>query len=167
MPFADKFRAMMDFPFAGESVGAFVVENVEVRHIEEGGGRITYPVHLVLRGLGGQQSALRALKALFARHPITFSGYGNPYQLWFAKPAVESLGDQRYAVTVEGVGARVHLTEELERFLAHLDAQGYLAAPTDPAARAALVDAYLEGYKGEIQRKVGRYKSKLRKSEFR
>lgn len=42
----------------------FVVESVKVRHIEEGGGRIAYPVRLVLRGSGGQQGALRALKAL-------------------------------------------------------------------------------------------------------
>ncbi len=163
MPFADKFRAMMDFPFAGDAVGAFVVESVEVRHIEEGGGRITYPVRLVLCGPGGQQGALHALRALFASHPMTFSGYGNPYQLWFGKPEIESLGDQRYAITVEGAGARVHLAEELERFLTHLDAQGQLAAPLDPAARAALVKAYLEEYKGEIQRKVGRYRSRLRR----
>jgi len=164
MPFADKFRAMMRFPFAGESVGGFVVESVDVRHESGGAGRYAYPVQMVLRGPGGQQGVLRALKALFASHPMTFSGYGNPYQLWFGKPEIESLGDQRYAVTVEGAGARVFLTEELERFLAYLGAQGQLATQAEPAAQETLVEAYLEGYKAEIQRLVGRYRSKLRRA---
>jgi hypothetical protein len=164
MPFADKFRAMLDFPFAGETVGAFVVESVDVRHVEEGAGRIRYPVRMVLRGPGGQQGVLRALKVMFASHPMTFSGYGNPYQLWFGKPEVETLGDGRYAVTVEGAGARVHLAEELERFLAYLDAQGQLATPPEGAVREPLVEAYLERYKAEIERKVGRYRSRLRRA---
>ncbi len=164
MPFADKFRAMLDFPFAGEAVGAFLVESVDVRHEAGGAGRYVYPVRMVLRGPGGRQEVLRALKALLASHPMTFSGYGNPYQLWCGKPEVESLGDQRYAVTVEGAGARVFLAEELERFLAYLDAQGQLAAPPEGAIREPLVEAYLEQYQAEIQRKVGRYRSRLRRA---
>jgi len=163
MPFADKFRAMMRFPFAGESVGGFVVESVDVHHESGGAGRYAYPVQMVLRGPGGQRGVLRALKALFASHPMTFSGYGNPYQLWFGKPEIESLGDQRYAVKAEGAGARVFLAEELERFLAYLGAQGQLAMQAEPAAQETLVEAYLEGYKAEIQRLVGRYRSKLRR----
>ncbi len=164
MPFADKFRAMLDMPFAGETVGGFVVESVDVRHVEEGAGRIRYPVRLVLRGPGGRQAVLRALKALFASHPMTFSGYGNPYQLWFGKSEVESLGDQRYAVTVEGAGARVFLAEELERFLAYLEAQGQLVTTPVGGVREPLVQTYLERYKAEIARKVGRYRSRLRKA---
>lgn len=30
MPFASKFRAMMDFPFPGDTVGGYRVESVEV-----------------------------------------------------------------------------------------------------------------------------------------
>ena len=161
MPFADKFRAMMGFSFAGDGVGGFVVESVDVRHESGGAGRYAYPVRMVLRGPGGRQGVLRALKALFASHPMTFSGYGNPYQLWFGKPEIESLGDQRYAVTVEGAGARVFLAEELERFLAYLGAHGQLAEQT---AQKTLVEAYLEEYKAEIQRQVGRYRSKLHRT---
>lgn len=164
MPFADKFRAMLGFPFAGEAIGAFLVESVDVRHESGGAGRYVYPVRMVLRGPGGRQEVLRALKALLVSHPMTFSGYGNPYQLWFGKPEVESLGDQRYAVTVEGAGARVFLTEELERFLAYLEAQGRLATPAEGASRESLVEAYLERYKAEIQRQVGRYRSRLRRA---
>ncbi len=163
MPFADKFRAMLDFPFAGDRLGAFLVESVEVGHEGEGAGRYVYPVRRVLRGPGGRQGVLRALKALLTSHPMTFSGYGNPYQLWFGKPEVESLGEQRYAVTVQGYGARVFLAEELERFLAYLDTQGQLAAAACPP-REALLEAYLGAYKAEIQRRVGRYRSKLRRA---
>ncbi len=164
MPFADKFRAMLDMPFAGDTIDAFVVESVDVRHVEEGAGRIRYPVRMVLHGPGGRQGVQRALKALFASHPVTFSGFGNPYQLWFVRPEVESLGDQRYAVTVEGAGARVHLDEELERFLAYLADQGQLATLPASAGREAVVEAYLEQYKGEIARKVGRYRGRLRRA---
>jgi len=57
---------------------------------------------------------------VFASHPMTFSGYGNPYQLWCGKPAIDSLGDRRYRVTADGAGARVYSREELERLGAHL-----------------------------------------------
>ncbi len=164
MPFADKFRAMLDMPFAGDAIDGFALESVDVRHVEEGAGRIRYPVRMVLRGPGGRQGVQRALKALFASHPMTFSGFGNPYQLWFGRPEVESLGGQRYAVTVEGAGARVHLEEELERFLAYLADQGRLAAGV---GREAVVEAYLAQYKAEIARKVGRYRGRLRRAGAR
>jgi hypothetical protein len=158
MPFANKFRAMMDLPFPGDTVGGFAVEQVDVRDEPGGPGRYAYSARIVLRGPGGQQGVRRALKALFSAHPTTFSGYGNPYQLWFGKPEIESLGDRRYAVRVEGAGARVFLEQELQRFLGYLDAEGQLAARVDQAARERLVEAYLEGYRAEIKRKVDRYR---------
>ena len=36
MPFAKKFRAMMNFPFPGETIGDFTVESVDV-HDEKSG----------------------------------------------------------------------------------------------------------------------------------
>ena len=95
MPFAKKFRAMMDFPFAGDIVGGFTVESVDVHDEPHVSGRYTYSVRMVLQGPGGQQGVRRALKSLFASHPMTFSGYGNPYQLWFRRPKIESLGAKR------------------------------------------------------------------------
>jgi len=93
MPFARKFRAMMNFPFPGDVVGDFTVESVNVRDEQGGAEGYVYGVSMVLRGPGGQQGVQRALKSLFAQHPTTFSGYGNPYQLWFRKAEIESLGD--------------------------------------------------------------------------
>ena len=116
MPFAKKFRAMMDFPFDGDTVGRFSVETVDVRHTSNGPGQYAYSVRMTLSGPGGQQGLRRTLKALFSAHPMTFSGYGNPYQLWFGKPQIESLGNKRYAVWIEGAGARVFLEDELHRF---------------------------------------------------
>ncbi len=165
MPFANKFRAMIDMPFAGDTVGDFVVESADVRDVPGGSGRYTYSVRMVLRGSGGQQGVRRALKALFSSHPVTFSGYGNPYQLWSGKPEIESLGDKRYAVRAEGTGARVFLEDELDRFLGYLDEEGQLASRPDPAAREKLVETYLERYRAEIKRKVDRYRSRLRRSE--
>jgi hypothetical protein len=161
MPFANKFRAMMDFPFVGDTIGAFVVEAVEVGHEGQGSGSYVYPVRMTLRGPGGQQGVRRALKALFASHPTTFSGYGNPYQLWFGRPEVESLGDKRYAVWVEGAGSRIFLEQDLYRFLDYLEAEGLLG---DGVARERVVEAYLERYRAEIKRKVDRYRRKLARS---
>ena len=165
MPFAKKFRAMMDFPFAGDIVGGFAVEHVDVRDEPRGSGQYGYAAQITLRGPGGQQGVRRALKALFSSHPMTFSGYGNPYQLWFGKPEVESLGDKRYAVQVKGAGARVFLEDELRRFLEYLDEEGQLATRSDQAVRETLVETYLERYRAEIGRKVARYRSKLQRTE--
>jgi hypothetical protein len=162
MPFAAKFRAMMDLPFAGDTLGGFDVESMDVSH-RSGELGYAYSVRMVLRGPGGQQGVRRALKDLLSAHPTTFSGYGNPYQLWCGKPEIESLGDRRYAVSVEGAGARVYLEQELRRFLASLDQEGYLADRPDIAPRETLVEAYMERYRAEIKRKVGRYRRRLRK----
>jgi hypothetical protein len=165
MPFADKFRAMVDFPFPGDTIGEFVVEDVEVSHHGGTAGVYGYDVRLVLRGPGGQQGVRRALKPLLSRHPTTFSGYGNPYQLWFGRPQLESLGDKRYEVRIEGGGARTYLQDDLERFLEHLVSEGIAAVDPEPAALAEQVEAYLEQYRAEIARHVSRYRYRLRKSE--
>lgn len=162
MPFASKFRAMMGFPFAGETIGDYAVESVEVTDEHGDTGRYAYHARMVLRGPGGEQAVRRALKAMCAQHPMTFSGYGNPYQLWFGKPTIENLGEGRFVVTVDGAGARVYLREELERLCAHLQAQRLLAEGCD---REALVQSYLDGYMAEIKRQVDRYRRRLRKAE--
>jgi hypothetical protein len=161
MPFADKFRAMMEFPFPGDALGDFIVKEVDVRHHGGTAGVYAYDVRLVLRGPGGQQGVRRALKPLLAQHPTTFSGYGTPYQLWFGKPEIASLGDRRYEVRVEGGGARTYLGDDLARFLDHLVAQGLAAVDPEPAAQTEQVEAYLEGYRAEVQRLVGRYRYRL------
>jgi hypothetical protein len=165
MPFAKKFRAMMDFPFAGDTVGGFAVESVEVRDERGGSEGYVYAVRIVLRGTGGKQGVRRALKSFFSSHPTTFSGYGNPYQLWFRKPEIESLGDKRYAVNVKGAGARVYLAPELDRFVRYLEDKGHLVAQPDPVIRKTLVETYLEQYRAEIKRNVDRYRRKLQRTE--
>jgi hypothetical protein len=164
MPFANKFRAMMDFPFPGDAMGDFTVESVDVFVVKEDKGGIVYGVRMTLIGPGKVQKVQQAIKALFSQHPTTFSGYGNPYLLWFMKPEIESLGEQRYAVTAQGAGARVYLEPELRRFLQYLNESNQLAAPSDPAAQETLVETYLERYRLEIQSRVGRYTRKLAKS---
>jgi len=165
MPFAIKFRAMMDLPFAGDTIEGFCVESVDVGHRGIGSGRYVYPIRLVLQGVGGQAGVRRALKAMLTSHVTTFSGYGTPYQLWFAKPEVESLGDRRYAVTVEGAGSRFWLDDELQRFLDHLRAIGMLADGPGLPSVETVVEEYIEGYRAEISRKVGRYRSKVKRRE--
>ena len=165
MPFSDKFRAMVDFPFPGDTLGDFVIEDVDVSHHGGSAGVYCYEVRLFLRGPGGQQGVRRALKPLLSRHPTTFSGYGNPYQLWFGKPQIESLGDRRYEVKVEGGGARTYLGDDLERFMDYLVAEGIADVGPEPAAQAERVAAYLEQYRAEIHREVSRYRYRLRKLE--
>ena len=164
MPFAKKFRAMMDFPFPGDTVGDFTVESVNVWDEQSSSEGHIYGVQMVLHGIGGKQGVQRALKSLFFQHPVTFSGYGNPYQLWFRKAEIESLGDKRYAVSVKGVGERVYLEPELDRFLSYLEEQGHLMTFHDPATRPVLLKAYLEKYRAEIRLQVERYRRKLTKA---
>ncbi|NLF02825.1 MAG: hypothetical protein GX601_17805 [Anaerolineales bacterium] len=165
MPFADKFRATMDLPFAGDTVEGFVVERIDVGHESTGPGRYVYPVSIVLRGAGGQAGVRRALKTLLRPPTTTFSGYGNPYELSFGRPEVEPLGDGGYAVTVEGAGVRVHLDNELRRFLAFMAAEGHLPSNAEGVNQESLVQIYLEKYQGEIKRKTDRCRRRLRKAE--
>ncbi|MBN1875613.1 MAG: hypothetical protein JXA33_15415 [Anaerolineae bacterium] len=165
MPFAKKFRAMMGFPFPGDTVGDFTVESVDVRDEQGGSEGYVYGVRMVLCGPGGQQGLQRALKSLFSQHPTTFSGYGNPYQLWFRKPEIESLGDKRYEVCVKGSGVRIYLAPELARFLDYLEENRQSATPLAPTDRGKLVEDYLEQYRSEIKSKVDRYRRRLLKTE--
>ena len=156
MPFAKKFQAMVNFPFEGEVIDGFTVESVDVRNVQGGSMGYIYGVHMVLQGTGGQQGVRRALKELIASRPVTFSGYGNPYQLWFRKPTltIESLGDKRYDVKVEGAGMRIYLGNELDRFLHYLEHAGVVLPQEDQLDRDALIETYLEQYKTKISRKV-------------
>jgi len=170
MPFAKKFWAMLELPFPGDRLGEMLVEEITVGHEGEGAGRYRYPVRLVLCGKGGQAGAKRAIKPLVTSHVMTFSGFGTPYQLWFAKPEIEPLGDRRYAVTIEGAGARLWLADYLARFWDHLVERGLLAtsdgeAPVSPddATRDAVIEAYLAEYQKEIARQAGRYRRKIAK----
>ena len=165
MPFAKKFRAMMGFPFAGDTIGDFTVESVEVRDEKIDAQGHGYSARMVLQGPGGQQGLRGALKPLLSSHPTTFSAYGTPYQLWFGKPEIESLGGKRYAVTVAGVGVHVLLEEELDRLLRHLNEERLLAPGSDFADPEALLESYLERYRAEIRRKVDRYRRRLRQAQ--
>lgn len=164
MPFAKKFRAMMDFPFPGDTVGDFTVESVDVWDEQSSSEGHIYGVRMVLHGIGGKQGVKRALKSFFSQHPVTFSGYGNPYQLWFRKPEIESLGNKRYAVSVKGAGERIYLEPELARFLQYLNENDHLTMSQDLATQETLVEDYLEQYRTEIRLQVGRYRSKLTKA---
>jgi len=179
MPFAIKFRAMFDWPLPGDTLppvgngAAFTVESVEVGHQGRLPGLYVYPIEMVLRGPGGLAAARRVVKALFERRCTTFSGYGTPYQLWPGKPTITPLGGERYAVASEGVGARVHLREDLLAFAAHLAAQGALtpqpaadaatAVPSPADQIAAVVDGYLDAERARVARLANRYRSRLRR----
>lgn len=166
MPFARKFRAMMDFPLAGDRLDDFVIESVQVRDQRTGSEGYIYDVSMVLRGPGGQRKVREALRSLFSKHLTTFSAYGNAYQLWFRRRSItlESLGDKRYAVSVKGAGERMALRPELTRFLEYLQTQEVPSPSTQPE-REKLVAEYLEHYQMEIRRKVGRYDYRLRRMQ--
>jgi hypothetical protein len=162
MPFAIKFRAMMDMPFVGDHLGDMLVESVSVGH-EGGAVGYAYPLRLVLVGPGGLAGVKKAIKPLFSRRCTTFSGYGTPYHLWFGKPSCESLGSERYAVIAEGAGVHVHLEADLKRFCEHLAAKGVLSDTS--LEYTELVQGYLDGYKVEVARVVSRYHNKLARLE--
>jgi hypothetical protein len=175
MPFADKFRAMLDLPFPRDTLGpppdedarggAITVESVSVGHEGRAPGQYAYPLCLVLRGPGGVAAVRRAIKPLFARRCTTFSGFGTPYQLWFGRPAIESLGDNCYAVTAEGAGARVHLQDDLARFCDYLAEEGQIVVT--PEQRDALVADYIARYQAEVARLVGRYRTRIKRANTR
>ena len=163
MPFANKFRAMMDLPLPGDAFGGFLAESVEVDDVRSGSDGYAYCVRIVLHGPGGKVGARRALSRLFAQRVTTFSSYGNPYQLWFGKPEIQGLGNQRYDITIDGFGARIDLTADLERFLDYLDTEGHIAPMGSTAIR--LIETYLEAYRAEVGRRVERYRRRLKRSE--
>ena len=162
MPFADKFRAMMEMPFPGDALDELTLESIEVGHEGRAAGHYAYPLRLVLCGRGGLAAVRRAIKPLFGRRATTFSGFGTPYQLWFGKPSVESLGDGLYAVTAEGAGVRVHLEDDLARFSAYLADRGLLSA--SPDEQKALIAGYVDAYRADVQRQVGRYRTRIRRA---
>ncbi len=49
MPFAKKFRAMMNFPFPGDTIGDFSVESVDVHDEQGDGDGYVYGVRMVLK----------------------------------------------------------------------------------------------------------------------
>lgn len=163
MPFAKKWCAMMAFPLPGGTLGDFEVEHVDVRDVPGEFGQHGYALRMVLRGPGGQQGVRRALKDLVNARPLTFSSYGNPYQLWCGRPEIERLGDKRYAVTARGAGVPIALEDAPERVLAHLVEKGLLAGQPDDAELQALIATDLDDYRAEVQRSVSRYRGKLRR----
>ena len=162
MPFANKFRAMMDLPVPGDTAGDFLIEHVDVSHAAGDRWGYTYDVRVVLRGPGGKSGVRRTFTPLLSKRVTTFSSYGNPYQLWFGKPEVASLGDRRYALQVEGIGVRIDLAGELERFLDSIAGQD--DATDEPVPPVQLVESYLEQYRIEVDRRVARYRLRLKRT---
>lgn len=163
MPFADKFRAMMEMPLPGDTVGDFTIEECDVTHEADGWRGYVYNVRIVMRGPGGIAGVRRTVAPLFSKRALTFSSYGNPYELWFGRPEVESLGDRRYVVLTEGAGVRIELAVELQRFLHHLANQGQMSPDHDPPE--TMVEAYLQSYRADVKRRVDRCRRLARKQE--
>jgi hypothetical protein len=163
MPFANKFRAMMGLPLPGDAVGDFIAESVEVADVRGGSDGHAYCVRIVLHGPGGIAGVRRALRTLFVQRVTTFSSYGNTCQLWFGKPETEGLGHQRYGIIVDGAGARIDLTADLERFLNHLAAEGHIEPTSDTAMR--LIEISMEAYRADVERRMERYRRRLKRSE--
>jgi hypothetical protein len=153
MPFANKFILTMQFPKAGDEIGGFTVEESEVECAPRGNGQYSYPTRMILAGKGGQQGVRAALKKLVSKRRFTFSGYGNPYQLWFGKMTVESLPNNRYQVKIDGLGSRVFLERELERYLTYLLEKGFLSKKWSEDSGAKALTEYMEIYKAEARRK--------------
>ena len=148
MPFAGEFRSGMRLPENGEQLGPFTIERVRVEHAGVAPGRYEYPVDLVLRGKGGKDGARKALKPLLDRRATIFSEFGNPYQCSIGGVKVESLGNERYRLTARGVGVRIDLRPELDRFLDYLS-EAPPAAGAAASAREAVVADYLAAYQRE------------------
>lgn len=153
MPFAGEFRQAMPFPREGSTLDDLVVELVQVEHVGAGDGRYEYPVQIIMRGTGGKDGVRRALRPLAAARRTVFSEFGNPYQCSVGRFEVESLGGGRYRATARGVGVRVRLREELERFMGSLAAEGRLAPGAGDAT--ALVAEYLRRYQDEVGARPG------------
>ncbi|MBT3273648.1 MAG: hypothetical protein HN368_10865 [Spirochaetales bacterium] len=147
MPFANKFIKTMGLPRIGEKLDEFMVTAVEVGHVGTGPGQYRYPIRLVLQGKGGCAGAKAAVRNLFSEVKTTFSGYGNPYQLYVGKYDAKGIGDQCYEITAEGFGARIYLDQEFRRFLRFLEHSQRIHI------RPAVLDEYLREYQAETTRK--------------
>jgi len=151
MPFAGEDREAIGFPAAGDIVGGFRVEEVRIDHAGAGPGRYEYPTVLVVVGKGGKEGVRHAFKELFARRRTIFSGYGNPYQCSCGKMEIRSQGAGQYRIAARGVGTRVHLAEELGRFLEHLGRTGYLGTSAKAFGLETIVNEYLRRYQEETR----------------
>lgn len=139
----------MKLPATGDKIGDFTVESCSIDHDPAGYGRYEYPLDIILTGKGGQQGVRNALRELLAPVKTTFSAYGNAYQLRFGKTSVESLGGRRYRLFGVGLGARVYLRKEVERFLDFLAEKGRISAKD----KIRIADSYLEEYQADARRK--------------
>ena len=142
----------MNLPNDGDRIEGFVVESCEIAHAPSGYGRYEYPIDIVVSGVGGQQGVRRAFRELFSRIKTTFSGYGNAYQLRFGKMEIESLGERRYRIHGNGLGARVYLRKEIGRFVEYLLDNRYLV-PEWCDRKDDLAEEYIEEYLVDARRK--------------
>jgi len=154
MPSLEVYREAMGFPAAGDVVNGFRIEEVQVGHTGAGPGRYDYPTELVVSGKGGKEGARRALKELFARRRTIFSEYGNHYQCVGGNMEIESQGEGRYRVSARGVGIRVHLAEELARFLEYLAASGRLDQTAQTAGLESIMSDYMRRYQEQSHRQA-------------
>ena len=156
MPFAKSFKRAMALPEAGEVIGGFTVAQVDVTHISTEHGRYRYPITIDLKGKGGRQAVRRILGRLASATVVHFSSYGNPYQLSIEKLEVQSLGQSRYRVIANGLGARIFLKQELIRFFEFLAANGYCKKTLFEGDREEAANKYLAQYQAETKRKPKR-----------
>jgi hypothetical protein len=89
----------------------------------------SYRLRLMLVGAGSLAGVKQGIKPLFSQRSTTFSDYGTTYRLWFGKPTIENLGNDRFAVMAEVAGVRVDLKADLQRFCEHLASRGCLSVP--------------------------------------
>jgi hypothetical protein len=150
MPFAHEYKVGMDLPKEGDAVKGFTVESVLVSHVGVCPGRYEYPTEIVVRGSGSREKVRAAFKQALNIRRTLFSGYGNPYQCSTGKVTVERVDAEHFRVCFRGIGVRVHLKEELIRFLAYLTDEGRLGAAMTGADAAAVhqgtIDTYLKCY---------------------
>jgi hypothetical protein len=139
----------MRLPDTEKEIGDFTVESCTVNHEPSGYGRYEYPFEIVLEGKGGQQGVRNAFRNLLSPVKTTFSAYGNAYQLRFGKTEIESLGNRRYRLRGTGLGARIFLRKELERFWDFLSDDGLVEAEE----KENNIKRYLDAYQMDARRK--------------
>ena len=86
MPFADKFRAMMNFPLPGDTVGAFLVESVDVGHESGGPGIYSLPSAWYYGGRAVSKASNRRSSRYSPRTALPFPAMATPISYGSAGP---------------------------------------------------------------------------------
>ena len=146
MPFAKKYYRVMKFPKEGDIIDSFAVLSINVTHNNLKSGIYEYPTEIIVEGKGGKTRIKAVFKKYFDQRITTFSGYGNPYQMYGGGFEIIALDKNRYKIKAKGIGVRIYLRRELNQFFKFLVENNFSVKKFDEIVQEKIIDDYISKY---------------------